>query len=969
MTQISIKVSHIKSSINLFTIYLILIFYPAISLGKANYALDSSLNIQNHSEKNPWIDRADYFEKIQNNDSLEICLRLAIKYFSASSNPAVSNVGLVWFRLGDLYHKYSMLEDAAHCYDTVIKLSRFNRWESEDFFWKAQWNIGAVFASQIPQNWESAKIAYEDARKTIRRLEGTTSRRYSILTSSIALCYSKLGYFREAEELYEEAIKTGIRIDSASKKDWFANILLNFGEMYYRFGDLKKSEHHTREALAVYRGLPDVALNKTGNLFKATKNLGNIYKDQEMFALALNCYQNCFDWVIALPNEKLEKTLLYNNIATVYIQSGDIANAQFYLDSALAYYNAMPKTGADYAMLIYNKARAFHVQGNYSIAEKFYQEARRIRLQIYQPKHPDCIAVEGQLADILIQTNRIIAAYEIYDRLLSDKFQEISDNFEWLDEAQQDVYWKSESGFYDGITWNSQICYENYPAFSGLAYNISLQSKSRLMESKISTEDYFQEIENLRDSLKIYKRKLNKLETEPNVDPLKFQYVSERTMKLDKELQRKSTAYARKKEHLMVTWKDIQGSLRPGEMAIEFIRSKNLLDSNFYYHALVVKVDSEFPIWVTLCNETALLSLRPEYDYTQYYDLIWAPLSKILPGVHTVYYSPTGLLSNIPFHALYPFSGKPIFGMDTRPKRGRVQKSSYLMANHKSSYLLDNLEMNQLTSTRYLAIDKEQMDLPIDHKNIFLCGGIDYDFEEVSELKTKTVSNNPEIGSYDLEPLKYLQGTLDEVHAVRDSLNRQGWSVQVHVGSEASESFFKGLDGNQAKTVVHLATHGFSFAEPVSTLPGMPIYQTHRNPLMRTGLIMAGGNSAWLGHRSEDLDLEQEDGILTALEVSQLNLRNTRLVVLSACQTGLGSVQGSEGTFGLKRAFKIAGVQQILVSLWDVPDLETRELMGYFYSNLSTSLYPSVAFNQAQRTMREKYPTRPDLWAAFVLIR
>ena len=112
------------------------------------------------------------------------------------------------------------------------------------------------------------------------------------------------------------------------------------------------------------------------------------------------------------------------------------------------------------------------------------------------------------------------------------------------------------------------------------------------------------------------------------------------------------------------------------------------------------------------------------------------------------------------------------------------------MANHKSSYLLDNLEMNQLTSTRYLAIDKEQMDLPIDHKDIFLCGGIDYDFEEGSQWKTKTASNNPEIDSYNIEPLKYLQGTLDEVHAVRDSLNRQGWSVQIHVGSEASESFF-----------------------------------------------------------------------------------------------------------------------------------------------------------------------------------
>ncbi|MBM3923453.1 MAG: CHAT domain-containing protein [Sphingomonadales bacterium] len=958
-----------KSLICKLSVYLFLIIAPEISLGMFYYALDSSRIKIDSSEKNLWIDRVEYYETINNNDSVEICLRLAIKSFSNSTDPASIKVGELWYRLGELYQtKLQRFEDALYCYDSVIKLSRFNRWELEDFFWRAQWNMGAVFAEPLG-NWESAKMAYEDARKSVRRIEGPTSRRYCILTGSIALCYSKLGYFREAEELYEEAIKVSMRIDYASKKDQFGAILLNFGEMYYRFGDLKKSEHFTKEALMVYRELPDLHDKKIDGLFKATKNLGNTYKDQELFLLALNCYQKCFEWANALPNDKLQKTLLYNNIATVYIQNGDFDNAQLYLDSAFTYFHDTPNSGADYGILIYNKARVFHLQGKYSLAENFYQEARRIRQQLYQPKHPDFIAVEGQLADILIHSNRISAAYEVYDRLLSDKFREISDNFEWLDETQQDAYWKSESSFYDDVTWNAQRCYENYPAFSGLAYNISLQSKSRLMESKISIEDYFQEIENLRDSLKIYKRKLNKLETEPNVDPVKFQYISDRTIKLDKELLRKSSAYERQKEHLMVTWKDVKGSLKAGEMAIEFIRSKNRLDSNFYYHALVVTPDSEFPIWVTLCNEAALLGLRPEYDYTQYYDLIWAPLSKVLPDVHTIYYSPIGVLSNIPFHALYPFSGKPIFGMDTRPKRGRVQKSSYLLANHNSAYLLDHLEMNQLTSTRYLAIDKDQMDLPIDHKNIFLCGGIDYDFDNSPQGKFQTVPKILELGSSNIKPLQFLKGTLDEVHAVRDSLNKQGWSIQINESSEASESYFKSLDGNQAKTIVHLATHGFSFSEPVSTLPGMPVYQTHRNPLMRTGLIMAGGNSAWLGQRSEDLDLEQEDGILTALEVSQLKLRKTRLVVLSACQTGLGSIQGSEGTFGLKRAFKIAGVQQLLVSLWDVPDQETRELMGYFYSNLSTSLVPSVAFLKAQRSMREKYPTRPDLWAAFVLIR
>ena len=100
-----------------------------------------------------------------------------------------------------------------------------------------------------------------------------------------------------------------------------------------------------------------------------------------------------------------------------------------------------------------------------------------------------------------------------------------------------------------------------------------------------------------------------------------------------------------------------------------------------------------------------------------------------------------------------------------------------------------------------------------------------------------------------------------------------------------------------------------------------------------------------------------------------MDLSNTKLVVLSACETGLGKIEGSEGTFGLKRGFKLAGVEQMIVSLWSVPDKETMELMTLFYEDLTQSLNPVKSFEKAQKQMRETYPTRPDLWAGFVLVR
>ena len=140
-------------------------------------------------------------------------------------------------------------------------------------------------------------------------------------------------------------------------------------------------------------------------------------------------------------------------------------------------------------------------------------------------------------------------------------------------------------------------------------------------------------------------------------------------------------------------------------------------------------------------------------------------------------------------------------------------------------------------------------------------------------------------------------------------------------------------------------------------------YSLAVDPLIRSGLILAGGNYAWSGKTPID---GVEDGIATAYEISQLNLSNTELVVLSACETALGDVKGSEGVFGLQRAFKMAGVKKMIVSLWQVPDKETAELMTSFYNYWLKGRSIGEAFAQAQSDMRKKYS--PFYWAAFVLV-
>jgi CHAT domain-containing protein len=142
---------------------------------------------------------------------------------------------------------------------------------------------------------------------------------------------------------------------------------------------------------------------------------------------------------------------------------------------------------------------------------------------------------------------------------------------------------------------------------------------------------------------------------------------------------------------------------------------------------------------------------------------------------------------------------------------------------------------------------------------------------------------------------------------------------------------------------------------------GVTSFVNNENPLMRSGLVLAGANDVWVATEKD----ESDDGVLTAQEVTQIDMRKSDLVVLSACETGLGDIKGSEGVYGLQRALKMAGVKNIIMSLWEIPDRETVEFMDYFYTCLLETRDIREAFYKSQKEMRMKYD--PYFWGAFVL--
>ena len=267
--------------------------------------------------------------------------------------------------------------------------------------------------------------------------------------------------------------------------------------------------------------------------------------------------------------------------------------------------------------------------------------------------------------------------------------------------------------------------------------------------------------------------------------------------------------------------------------------------------------------------------------------------------------------------------------------------------------------MYRLSSTRELCKkSKEGISKAV------LYGGLLYD----AETKGEEVDSLDSFQQYDDSSTrsgwKYLPASEAEVDSISSLLSSKGISVIKRKGLDGTEESFKELSGLD-ESILHIATHGFYF--PQKEVRYLDFFQSQIDisPMKRSGLMMTGGQTAWMGKKN----IEQEhDGILTSDEISKIDLSNVGLVVLSACQTGLGDIDsGAEGVIGIQRAFKLAGAQSLLMSLWKVDDVATSYMMQKFYSRMLAGDTKHNAFKTAQKEVRKKYP-HPYYWAGFVLL-
>jgi len=254
-------------------------------------------------------------------------------------------------------------------------------------------------------------------------------------------------------------------------------------------------------------------------------------------------------------------------------------------------------------------------------------------------------------------------------------------------------------------------------------------------------------------------------------------------------------------------------------------------------------------------------------------------------------------------------------------------------------------------------------------EDLILIGDIDYNRitnnsskNKENLIRGKQLTNSIEESGIPL--WGYLPGTKQEIESIERIALANNINTLILSEKKVKESNLNKviLDPNK-NNVFHIATHGYFFPDTNETDTDN-LFASHQNPLLRSGLILSGANENW---NNKTLVESNNDGILTAEEISFMDLSSVELVVLSACDTGLGDVSNLEGISGLQRAFKLAGANKLIMSLWKVPDKETAEFFKYFYKFLlQDKISINESFRRTQKIMNEKYD--PYYWASFILL-
>lgn len=917
--------------------------------------------------------------------SARTAMRIVKAHFPQPMSETVATLTL----LGRAYQQQGDFLVADSAYATALQLYELKTLPIDQHYTYLLNNF--ALAQQEQGNWSRAHDLLVLVAAQMQQRKSRQFQEYAVAMENLALLEMRLGRTAMAKQYLDSAL---VVFDTDEKKQntTFGSFQLTLGKYYQSMADFAKAEvwlrsgqgilaqvagntseayAQSQNALAVlYQTLGNYAeaeprlkeairiyeqKNNSREVSTAKQNLATLYQIQQKYSEA----ETLLTEALQLDERNLGKRhpqygVTLQNLATLYQKKKDFGKASELLEEVRqTTQNTLGANHPLYATITTNLAVVYQDQGQYAQAEKYWNESVTARKNLLGEDHPDYARSRFGLANFYFATGKFDVAYQQFEPVIQNYQNQITRYFAAMSEKEKGALYARIKPVFDTYQdFCIQYLKNNGPAaqLTEQLYNLQLTNKAILLNAsnKLRTAVANSADEETKALFKDWvatKEQLVKLyamtRQEREASGVDVTTTEAKANDLEKALTAKSSLFSSLTSNTTANWRQIQNNLKPDEAAIEIMRiKKKFVADSIYYVGLVVTPAFTEPrtfIWPKgILMEQRLYrffrnSIKHRLADTISYATYWAPVAAAVPNIKKLWISSDGVFNKI--------NPNTIFNPHTR------------------QWILDEYTIYLINNTRELA---EVQTAAADGitKTASLFGYADFNLAAANQVVQGGKRTSGTRYGFDSEDIPMLPATEKEVANIAALLNNNQWQTDSYTLDHANE---KNLKKIESPTILHVATHGFFLSDvELTDEPDEGNDQAYlKNPLFRSGILLAGA-----GVRLEN---SEEDGVLTAYEALNLNLDHTELVSLSACETGLGEVRDGEGVYGLQRSFLVAGAKAVLMSLWQVDDQATQELMEQFYQHWFSGKPKTEAFREAQIKLKEKYQ-HPYYWGAFVMI-
>ncbi|MFZ4768757.1 MAG: CHAT domain-containing protein [Ferruginibacter sp.] len=902
---------------------------------KALVVLEKHFHIDHYTIIPTLLQLGHVYRKTAKNAQAEIYFKQAIANYEAMDNNAERLYYLATLEhLANLHLEEGRFDDAEILYRKALTIVDSTYGMHSTAYATSLHSFANVFIAR--KQYQEAETILVQAVGIMKNEMGEQSEEYVTSISYLANLYVATGNIGKAENLFHQAYTISKQEDIDKRKRLTS--VYNLAMYYATVGNFKAAGNLYNEGFSLVN---ENEPHFFENYFNLLKGAGMFFTDAEEYILADSFYKKTLYLMeISIGENHPQYAEVLLNAASVNKKLGKISLAEEQLKTAES---ILKKINPQHPSLIhiYSKRAGMYEDTNQKeAAEKYYRLSIELAGILKGKLHPDYAQLMINLALFNWKYNYIKEAASLFLQGTDILLKQYEENMLFFNEEEKNKLFNVESSRFQAML---SFLYEHNKALPGFAREVLtryMRLKGLILTDATKAVEYARKSndQELNAALQQWQHLRSMLSHASGAQKIDSIYAAINDQ--EKFINQRSAIFRNLSQS--ISFSSFQSKLEQNEIAIDFAdfelyKNGRWTDTVIYAAFIINKTDS-LPTFVSLTTSDSLSALL-RFDQTvssetyasklyrgiiikstntngkddALYRLVWKPMERYLQKATSIAFAPSGLLHRVAFAAI---------------------------RDEKKKYLSEKYVLRQFSTLRSISVQQTTNTTP---NRILLFGGINYgkDLEE-----SNTISRSNEYA--------YLPGTLEEVNKIGALFKNV---AEIKSDTAATEEYVKSISEN-SPTIIHLATHGYAMADDFKIQSSS---NQKPDPLLRSGIILAGANKN-IKYNSNN----REDGILTAYEIAHLDLSKTSLVVLSACESALGEIKDTEGVYGLQRAFKIAGVQQMILSLWQVPDKETVELMQQFYENLAAGKSTREAFNNAQAHMRKLYA--PYYWAAFILV-